>query len=70
MISQRPTVIFGCNCDGFKKGNGVWFDSQDAMEGNWQRCPCCKKPFKGSAEEVPEGAMFMWDESESFGDVK
>ena len=34
-----------CDCAGFKKGNGIWFDSEDLYEGRYTKCPACKKPF-------------------------
>jgi hypothetical protein len=44
-ISDIDNIIYGCDCSGFKQGNGVSFDSQDAYEQEWTNCPCCKKPF-------------------------
>lgn len=41
-----PTIIQSCDCDGFRKGNGIWFDSQDLREFGSRSCPACKKPFK------------------------
>lgn len=42
---KREIVIFNCDCEGFRRGNGIWFDSQDAQELNWTSCPACHKPF-------------------------
>jgi hypothetical protein len=42
----RETIIQSCDCDGFRKGNGIWFDSQDLREFGSRSCPACKKPFK------------------------
>lgn len=38
-------LIFGCSCDGFQRRHTITFDSQDAEEGGWTKCPCCEKPF-------------------------
>lgn len=46
----REIVIFGCECEGFRQGNGIWFDSQDSEELGWTECPCCHKPFKHEAQ--------------------
>ena len=43
--SASVIYIYGCDCDGFRRGNGISFDSQDAYELGWTKCPCCKKPF-------------------------
>lgn len=35
-----------CDCKGFKRLNGLEFDSQDLRELDIRECPACKKPFK------------------------
>lgn len=35
-----------CDCEEFKKNNGILFDSQDLRELGVTKCPCCKKDFK------------------------
>lgn len=45
-IPDIENIIYDCDCPGFKKGNGVAFDSQDAYEQEWTSCPCCNEPFK------------------------
>lgn len=42
----RPVILQDCDCDGFRKGSGIWFDSQDLREFNFKACPACHKPFK------------------------
>ena len=54
----RPVILQDCDCDGFRKGNGIWFDSQDLREFNYKACPACKKPFK----TWPSEAAYLADQ--------
>lgn len=58
---EYEVVIQGCDCDGFRRGNGIWFDSQDLREFESTKCPACHKPFprekrKRHTEEVSRDA--------------
>lgn len=42
----KTVIIIGCECEGYRKGNGIWFDTQDIEECHITACPACGKPFK------------------------
>ena len=53
--SDAVALIYGCDCDGFRRGNRISFDSQDAHELGWTKCPCCHKPFRVRQNGRDEG---------------
>lgn len=46
------SLIYSCDCEGFKQKNGISFDTQDLHVLGYQRCPCCQKPFKSDEPEI------------------
>ncbi|MES3031144.1 MAG: hypothetical protein V4697_01885 [Patescibacteria group bacterium] len=45
-LLERGVMIIDCGCPGWVSGEGLTFDTQDAREQEWTKCPFCEKPFR------------------------